>query len=106
MMAESMEDVTWNDPQGPLVANYSGEVLTTGDEIHRALVEQIASPVRFVECVQALAAAGAERFLEVGPGRVLAGLVRQIEPEVDVDAADSPSRLDVLAAVHTERARP
>ena len=66
--------------------------------LQTALVEQIASPVRWVECVQALVGAGVDKFLETGPGRVLGGLVRQIHPDANVFSADSPARLDEYVA--------
>lgn len=96
-MAEAMEDVAWNDPHVPFVANFSGEIVTTGEGVREALVAQIASPVRWVECVQALVRAGCSSFLELGPGRVLTGLVRQIAPEADVVPADSPEKLATFA---------
>jgi [acyl-carrier-protein] S-malonyltransferase len=96
-MAETMEKVAWADPQVPLVANASGDVVRTGEEVHRALVAQIASPVLWVDCVQTLIGEGCSTFLELGPGRVLGGLVRQISPEAEVFAADSPGKLEQFA---------
>ncbi len=94
-MAEEMETVTWGDANVPLAANYLGDFVQSAADVRRALIEQIASPVRFVECVHALSGAGAETYLELGPGRVLTGLVRQIIGlEADAAAADSPSRLE------------
>ncbi len=92
-MAEAMEDVAWSDPQVPLAANAVGGIIRTGDEVRDALVAQIASPVRWVDCVEALVDAGATSYLEVGPGRVLGGLVRQIVPDADVTSAGTPSDL-------------
>jgi [acyl-carrier-protein] S-malonyltransferase len=92
-MAEAMEDVAWNDPQVPLAANAVGGIIRTADEVRDALVAQIASPVRWVDCVEALVDAGPTSYLEVGPGRVLAGLVRQIVPDADVSSAATPSDL-------------
>jgi [acyl-carrier-protein] S-malonyltransferase len=70
----------------------------TGDDVRTALLTQIASPVLWVDVVRTLAAEGVTTALEVGPGRVLAGLVRQIEPDVETFSADSPARLDEFAA--------
>jgi [acyl-carrier-protein] S-malonyltransferase len=92
-MAEAMERVAWRDPLAPLVANVSGEILTDGEAIHRALLAQITSPVRWVDCVRALLRSGCTSVLEIGAGRVLAGLVRQIDREADAYAADSPGKL-------------
>jgi [acyl-carrier-protein] S-malonyltransferase len=94
-MAEAMQDVAWNDPRVPMASNASGELVTTGDDVRAALVAQIASPVRWVDCVQTLERSGATSFLELGPGRVLGGLVKQIiGMEADVASADSPKRLE------------
>jgi [acyl-carrier-protein] S-malonyltransferase len=92
-LGTKMEGLSWRDPETPLVANCSGDVLTTGDAIHDALVTQIASPVLWVDCVRTLRGAGCGRFLELGPGRVLSGLVRQVDPEAEVMNADSRGAL-------------
>jgi [acyl-carrier-protein] S-malonyltransferase len=98
-MAEAMDGVTWSDPQVPMASNASGELVTTGDGVRQALVAQIASPVRWVECVEALSRAGASSYLELGSGRVLTGLVRQIlGMETDASAVDSPAKLENFAA--------
>jgi [acyl-carrier-protein] S-malonyltransferase len=97
-MAEAMEAVTWQDPETPLVANCSAEILTGGDAIHEALVTQIASPVLWLDCVRTLRQAGVQTFLEVGPGRVLTGLVRQIDPDAEIANADSREALAAFVA--------
>jgi [acyl-carrier-protein] S-malonyltransferase len=96
-MAEAMEGVAWSDPLVPIASNAFGRLVSKADEVREALVAQIASPVRWVDCVRALVAAGGTTFLELGPGRVLAGLVRQIEPEVDVVSAGTPDQLSAFA---------
>jgi [acyl-carrier-protein] S-malonyltransferase len=97
---EVMQGLAWNDAEVPLAANASGELVSTGDDVRRALVAQIASPVRWVDCVQALRAAGVTHFLELGPGRVLSGLVRQIDADAETFAADSRAKLEEFAAEH------
>jgi [acyl-carrier-protein] S-malonyltransferase len=92
-MAKEMENVSWSDPETPLVGNATGQVKTTGDEVREALVAQIASPVLWVTCVETLVDNGCDTFLELGSGRVLTGLVRQINPDVETFAADSPKKL-------------
>lgn len=101
-MAEAMQDVSWSDPQVPMASNASGELVTSGDQVREALIAQIASPVRWVDCAQALAGAGATTFLEVGPGRVLSGLVKQIlGMETDSSAVDSATKIESFAAART-----
>jgi [acyl-carrier-protein] S-malonyltransferase len=96
-MAEAMDDVEWRDPDVPLAANAYGRLVRTAEEVRAALVAQIASPVRWVDCVRALSDAGCDTFLELGPGRVLGGLVRQIVEGAETISADSPERLSALA---------
>jgi [acyl-carrier-protein] S-malonyltransferase len=83
------------------VANHSGEPVSGAEGVRRALLEQIASPVRFADCVRSLVGAGCTSFLELGPGKVLTGLVRQVAGR-DVHAAAADSRA-VLAAFARER---
>jgi [acyl-carrier-protein] S-malonyltransferase len=99
-MAEAVKDVAWSSPRVPVASNSRGAIVDDAESLQAALVEQIASPVRWVECVQALVGAGATTFLESGPGRVLGGLVRQVHPNADVFSADSPARLDEFVSQH------
>ena len=99
-MADAVRDVAWSEPRVPVAANARGDIIRDAESVRTALVDQIASPVRFVECVEALVGAGADTFLEVGPGRVLGGLVRQIQAGADVFSADAPERLDEFVEQH------
>lgn len=92
-MAERMETIPWSDAETPMASNASGTLVREAGQIRQALVAQIASPVLWVDCVHALVAAGCTTFLELGSGRVLTGLVRQINPDVDAAAADSPQKI-------------
>jgi [acyl-carrier-protein] S-malonyltransferase len=96
-MAAIMDEVEWSDPETPLVSNASGEAVTTGDGVRQALVAQIASPVLWVDCVGTLSDSGCDTFLELGSGRVLSGLVRQIDSEAETFSADSPKKLAKFA---------
>jgi [acyl-carrier-protein] S-malonyltransferase len=97
-LAETMKATSWDDPEVPLVANFSGRVVSDAEGLREALITQIASPVRWVDCVQTLVDAGCTSFLELGPGRVLSGLVRQIAGgDVDAVAADSRVKLAQFA---------
>ena len=97
-LAATMEGLSWNDPGVPLVANHSGKAATTGDEVREALIAQIASPVRWVDCVRTLAAEGCDTSVELGPGRVLSGLIKKIDPEVGTLTADSRQALEEVPA--------
>jgi [acyl-carrier-protein] S-malonyltransferase len=93
-MAEAMEGVEWRDPRVPMASNALGGIVTTGDQVRQALIDQIASRVRWVECAQALEAAGVDTYLELGSGRVLGGLVKQtLGMETDTSAIGDPAKL-------------
>jgi [acyl-carrier-protein] S-malonyltransferase len=92
-LREAIEAVEFSDAETPLVAICSGQALQAADAIREALLTQIVSPVRWVEVIQTLVAGGCGSFLELGPGRVLIGLIRQIAPEVEMTAADSLGKL-------------
>lgn len=96
-LAEEMQSVQWSDPRVPIASNASGRLATSADQVREALIAQIASPVLWVECVRTIVAQDCLTFLELGPGRVLGGLVRQIEPDARVFAADTPAKLTAFA---------
>jgi len=70
------------DPRIPVAANVTGGMVTTADAVRDALTRQVTGTVRWVDCVESLKAAGAELFIEVGPGKVLCGLLKQIDPNL------------------------
>ena len=75
----------------PVVTNVDAEPAWRGELLRDALVRQIDSPVRWVESVRRLAAEGVDRALEIGPGNVLAGLVRRIERGIRVESWGGPA---------------
>jgi len=80
-LARALADVAMADPAYPVVANAVAGPVTTAAEARRLLVEQLTAPVRWVESAQVLAGlAPAVRFVELGPGTVLGGLVKRIVP--------------------------
>jgi [acyl-carrier-protein] S-malonyltransferase len=72
------------DPQVPVVANVSAEGLRAAAEIRQELCEQMIRPVRWTDSVRWMADAGAGIFLEIGPGKVLSGLIRRIQSDATV----------------------
>lgn len=79
-VARVLASLTLGEPRIPVAANVTGQFMTTADAAHDALIRQVTGTVRWVDCVQSLIAAGAMAFIEVGPGKVLSGLMRQIDP--------------------------
>jgi [acyl-carrier-protein] S-malonyltransferase len=79
-VARVLATIALADPAVPVAANVSGGLVTTADAAKDALIRQVTGAVRWVDCVQSLIAAGATHFIEVGPGKVLCGLMKQIDP--------------------------
>ena len=84
-MAPLLAEAPFSDAALPVVTNVDAEPETAGARLRDALVRQIDSPVRWVESVQRLAREGVDRALEIGPGNVLAGLVKRIERGIKVE---------------------
>ncbi len=89
-----LERVAVSNPRIPVVRNVDGGVTRTADEIKPFLVQQVASPVRWTDCVERLAREGATGFLEVGPGRVLTGLLKRTLDGARGHAVEDPASLD------------
>jgi len=79
-VARVLGSIRLSDPEIPVAANVTGALVRSIAEARDALTRQVTGTVRWVDCVRALAADGAEVFLEVGPGKVLCGLLKQIDP--------------------------
>ena len=92
----------------PLVTNTDAEITSNGDEAREALIRQVTLPVRWEESIRELVEQGVNTFVEVGPGRVLTGLLRQIDRSVHVfnveDEKSLHSTLERLAQAQTESA--
>jgi [acyl-carrier-protein] S-malonyltransferase len=78
-LASDLVALSFRNPAFPVAANESATLVTTGDAARHALIAQVTGAVRWVGCVELLIARGATQFIEVGPGRVLSGLMRQIQ---------------------------
>ncbi len=101
-LAPDLEQLVFNEPAMPVITNVDGRATTAPDQLRDALVRQVSSPVRWVESMQLLMQQGVETFVEVGPGKVLSGLMRQISRDVKTlnveDAASLEATLTALAA--------
>jgi len=77
-LAKDLADLAVNNPARPIAANVDARLVTTAADSRDCLIRQVTGSVRWVECIQLLAAQGVTHFIEVGPGKVLTGLNRQI----------------------------
>ena len=94
-LAVALDAAGLKQPQIPLVRNVDAAVVATASEARAGLLEQLARPVRWTECVRRMAAEGVTRLVECGPGKVLTGLAKRIDRSL---AAGSIGTLDGLAA--------
>ncbi|NQT91710.1 MAG: ACP S-malonyltransferase [Lentisphaerae bacterium] len=78
-LAGVLESVEIVEPATPVVANVTGEPHGTPEEIRRAMLAQVTSPVRWLSCVEWLRGRGVSTYVECGPGKVLSGLVKRID---------------------------
>lgn len=101
-LAADLAGVEIRDPAVPVVSNVTAGYHGSGEEIKRLLVEQVYSPVRWEDCVRLLIRDRVDLFVEVGPGRVLSGLIRKIDGSARVlnaeDGATLESVLKILAS--------
>jgi len=88
--AAVLDEMEFAEPRFPVGAGVSGTISHSAAEIRTGLREQLAGPVLWADTVRAMAAAGADDFLECGPGGTLAGLIRRILPDAKVASVDSP----------------
>ena len=84
-LAEAIESTHFNQPVCPVYQNVDARPQTDPDAIRRNLIAQLTSPVRWTQTVRNMASDGATHFTELGPGNVLQGLIKKIEPAVAVD---------------------
>ena len=82
-LAEAMRGMDWRVPALPVVQNVDAQVHADVDAIRDALVRQLYLPVRWTDCVQALAGQGVTRIAECGPGKVLTGLAKRIDKSLE-----------------------
>jgi [acyl-carrier-protein] S-malonyltransferase len=87
-----LEEADFKDLWVSLVSNVDASPIGTATAVRNALLRQVASPVRWVESVQKMIAMGVKRFVEVGPGSVLTGLIKRIDGNVElINVSDVPT---------------
>jgi len=89
-----LERVQFNSPQIPIVQNVNAQISEDPNLIKENLIKQLYMPVLWVDSVKYMRANGVEKLLECGPGKVLSGLIRRIEPQVSCFASDNPASLE------------
>ena len=101
-LSTDLESIAFQDPAYPVVANVDARFITRSADARDCLIRQVTAPVRWVECIELLLRESATPFLEIGPGRVLSGLLRQIDrTQTALNVEDSASLEKTLAALNT-----
>ncbi len=88
-LANAIDNTLFNEPRCPVYQNVVAKAVTDPTEIKKNLIAQLTSPVRWTQCVQQMIADGGTDFIEVGPGKVLQGLMRKIDRTVNAENAVS-----------------
>jgi [acyl-carrier-protein] S-malonyltransferase len=89
-LAQALEDIPVYDLQVPVISNADAEYYPSKDNIKALLVKQVDHPVRWEESMRRMASDGVDQIIEVGPGRVLSGLMRRITRDVKTFSFESP----------------
>jgi [acyl-carrier-protein] S-malonyltransferase len=87
-LANAIENTDFTSPICPVFQNVVANAVTDPLVIQKNLVDQLTAPVRWTQSVEKMVAMGVSHFIEVGPGKVLQGLVRKINPHTKVSSAD------------------
>jgi len=95
-LSEAIDDIRFKDPRLCVVSNVDGKLYRGASEIKGKLLAQLVSPVRWQQCIELLLAEGTEGCYEVGPGRVLAGLMRRIDCNTRVTCVNSLEAVEKL----------
>jgi [acyl-carrier-protein] S-malonyltransferase len=95
-MREALEKATMAHPSVPVVANVTAAPVSDPDMIRDLLVKQVTGTVRWRECIAAMVASGCTRFVEVGAGKVLTGLMKRNAPEATASAINAPADVEAF----------
>ncbi|MBP2240093.1 [acyl-carrier-protein] S-malonyltransferase [Cytobacillus eiseniae] len=94
---EILNQLTVNNAEVPVIANVTAKEMTSADEMKTRLIEQLYSPVLWEDSVERMISLGVDTFIEIGPGKVLSGLVKKIDKNVQIYAvSDRESCLQVM----------
>jgi [acyl-carrier-protein] S-malonyltransferase len=87
-LANAINSTNFSTPLCPIYQNTSASAVSDPEEIQKNLIAQLTAPVRWTQSINAMIEMGIKEYIEVGPGKVLQGLVRKISAEVTVSGAD------------------
>jgi [acyl-carrier-protein] S-malonyltransferase len=97
-LAPHLERLSFSEPRVPVVTNVDAQVTTAPDQLRDALFRQVAAPVRWLESMQLLLGEGVGTFVELGPGKVLSGLIRQTNRDAKCLNVEDAASLEATRA--------
>ena len=95
-MKEKINQTNFNDPIVDIISNVTGKPHNKSEEIKRLLIEQIENPVRWRESVINMIGSGVSRFIEIGPGKVLSGLIKRIDRNIKLNQVNNLLDLETI----------
>lgn len=104
-LAHDLRGLEFKDLRFPLVTNVDASLIDKGEQARSALMRQVASPVRWQESIELLISRGVALFVEVGPGKVLSGLIKRIAPEARTYVFEEPAGLERVQSAFSEAGR-
>ena len=96
ILKKEFENYSWNDAKTPIVVNTTANILTSSNEIKNELYNQTFGPVKWVDTINKLSENGVTKIYEVGPGKVLAGLIKKINKEIEVVNIENVENIESL----------
>ena len=96
VMKEEIAKLNFNEPKNILISNVTGKEISNSNELKELLVKQIESSVRWRESVLLMIEKGVTEFIEIGPGKVLSGLIKRIDKNVKVSAINSEEDIKLI----------
>ena len=96
IMKVEIEKLSIKDPKNILISNVTGKKIENSSEIKDLLIKQIESRVRWRESVKYMIDSGVNNFIEIGPGKVLSGLIKRIDRNVKVSAINNEEDISML----------
>jgi len=96
ILKKEFENYTWNNPETPIIANTTANILNSADEVQNELYNQTFGPVKWVDTINKLAENGVTKIYEIGPGKVLAGLIKKINKNIEVINIENVEAINTL----------
>jgi [acyl-carrier-protein] S-malonyltransferase len=96
-LQRTLDELSFSEPKFPIIANVTAQVETDPARVKQLLVSQITAPVQWVATLEELYRLGVRRFVEVGPGKVLSGLVKRTLKDVEIMSLDKLPDFDLVA---------